>query len=817
MRDGSVMVVTVRIIFMLAVVAGFASAETVLFRQSSENRMPLDIEIPDGCVSDGDWADREISIWLTSYNPNHGWTWAIPSRPDGLYLAAGDEKFPLKNPVNPDWGDSGPRQPGSKLELKFGLPERRCSGLRLVCPRGVMVWGGRSGGPITVEFWKGPRCDFISWVDNANRNCFIDCSDLPAEEYVFKFPDGSEHRSRFPVFRRRLPESPQPFEVQVRAITRKDGVFDQTVRIEPHPQPLAAPLPDGKILVGQCVYGHNPEFRDEIITNRLANLLVGWNKATDYTNLPPQMVEAAATNDIHFMTIYGYDSREITDRIRSKLGCRYLCNNIGEFAGYLYQGPKEAAACKVPQGMNLDAARNQFINRFIRNYVMSQHRNYDYIFSTSGSPLGTYELQGGMDFMCCELYAVGAHNLAYATSEMRGAARKWKPEFWGGWLAEEWQTFTVPYQARQKYDLLLAGLFQQYLMGTSVIVLESGAQTTQAHEYTKDAKKLKQFYSDPAPKNYRDTVKRFYDWVAAHPRPAGTPATTAAFVLGNNDAYVGMTHEMFAMWGQHENAASNRNWRCSLPEQTWRTIQQIVYPFHPDVLKPYGNYWLAGSPFGQTDVVNIDSEGRLSDLSRYELLVYAGWNTMTPEIMGLLREYVDQGGDLLICVPHFSTRNDREYSKYSIDDLFGKGNLSKLIDVKVLGRIQPDDGFPVADLELSPGVEVLKRTVSGKPLAVAQRRNRGRVTLLAGWDYPGENNPLAEAYAELVKERLQSHPAGGVCLSGEDLAAVSCAVYGKRVYLLNLDGNQARTVTVNSRAYNETIKLEPLEVRIVDL
>ncbi|MBO7655383.1 MAG: hypothetical protein J6U40_10730, partial [Kiritimatiellae bacterium] len=617
-----------------------------------------------------------------------------------------------------------------------------------------------------------------------------------------------------PYFRKRLPENPVPFTVEVEAPTRKEGIFRQTVTVTPHPHPLTAPLPNEKILVGQCVYGDNPRFREAIITIRLANLLIGWSKATDYTNLPPAVAKAAADNDIHFMTIYGYGPRRATDLLKERLGDRYLWNNIGEFAGYLYQGLNEAKACNVRQGEDLESARNRFINRFIRRQVIQQHQTHDFIFSTSGSPLGTSELQGGMDFMCCELYAVGAHNLAYATSEMRGAARKWKPEYWGGWLAEEWQTFPVPYGSRQKFDLLKAGLYQQYLMGTSIIVLESGAQSTQAQQYTAEANNVKQGYDDPAPTAYRQTMKDFFDWTQSHPREKGTPATTTAFVLGNNDAFVGMDHPIFAVWGQHENAATNANWKYSRPEKSWISVQNLAYPMPADALKPYPNSWLAGSPFGQTDVINIDAEGRLSDLTRYKTLIYVGWNTMTPEILTLLTDYVRQGGNLLLCVPHLSTRIDREHEAYTVDDLINRGDLAPLLAAKIRSR-KRETPYPLAEIELqSPDIRILQRSPEGMPLAIEQTVGKGTVRLLTPWRYPGLDTPESALYLAHVQAALERTP-DEVRISGTDRNAISYARYGKTVYLLNVDCVAPRSVTLHHRGKTQPLTFTPCEMKVL--
>ncbi len=623
-----------------------------------------------------------------------------------------------------------------------------------------------------------------TWVDNANRCVFIDASAIPAEEYVFTFPDGHVVTTKESVCRRRLAEKPVPFAVTVEARTAK-GVVRTEARVVPHEKTLQPPLPNEKVLVGQCVYGNNPVFRDEIITNNLANLLVGWTKATDYTNMPPHIERTMKENDIHFMTIYGWAGRKTTEDLKARWGSRYLWNNIGEFSGYLYQVLSSAEACKVPQdAADMREARDWYINHFIRRKVQDEHKRCDWFFTTSGSPLAAYELQGGIDFMCCELYAVGAHNLAYATGEMRGATRKWKPEYWGGWLAEEWQTFPVPYDSKQKYDLLKAGLYQQYLMGTSIIVLESGAQTTQAEKYTAGANGVKQLYNDPAPKAYRDTVKEFYDWVRANPRDKGTPETEIAIVLGNNDAFVGMSHEFFATWAQHKRAETNLNWKCGAPETTWGLVQDVFFPLSPESLEPYPNDWLAGSPFGQVDVVSVDEEVRLSDLTRYKLLVYAGWNTMTPHIKNVLAQWVRGGGELVICLPHFLATADRDSVMFDPKKFVDGGDLRPLVDKTVTAP-------------LKPGVEV---STLGK----------GRVHFMTEWAFPGANRELGERYQILLRERAAAVKQS-VVMTGDDANFISYAVYPKTIYALNVDCVHPRTVKLNGKSFT----FKPCEMKVI--
>jgi hypothetical protein len=646
--------------------------------------------------------------------------------------------------------------------------------------------------------FSAPAAAPTAWVDAANRCYFIDAAALGAGPYVFALPGGETVTNATPVLRRRLPAAARPFSVSVNGAA---------VTVTPHERTLQPPIADGELLVGQCVYGDCPRFRDEIITNRLCNLLVAWNQGEFYTNLPPAVLSAARKDGLYFMSIYSWDNRALNSKLRDQFEGRWLGNNIGEFASYLYQRLPEAEASKIPQHGNLDEVRNRFIDDFIRPQVMARHADYDILFSTSGSSLATYEMQGGMDFMCCELYAVGARNIAYATSEMRGAARKWGTEFWGGWLAEEWQTFPVPYSSRQKYDLLAASLYQQYLMGTSVIVNESGAQSTQAQDYTAEANKAKQDYDGHAPREYRRTVKEFYDWTRAHPRAKGTPATPIAFVLGNNDNYVGMSSPIFAIWGQHKTAATNANWRYTLPEETWQTVQDAFFPTPGDALAPYPNDWVGGTPFGPCDVINIDSEARPEDLSRYAFIAYAGWNTMTPPILRVLARYVRDGGNLFICLPHFSTRVDREHAKYTAADLVNGGDFRPLIDLRVTGR-EGDN----ARAEVLPPDTDCGPCESKAPNVYEQRRGKGRVRLLSAWPYPGHGTPLAKVYADELKA-CAAAVQGPVRLSGPDAQYISYAVYGDTIYLLNTDCVHPRSVTLRTGENERPLSFTPIEMK----
>ena len=191
-------------------------------------------------------------------------------------------------------------------------------------------------------------------------------------------------------------------------------------------------------MIGICCYGDPTRLVSDIITNELCNLFVQWvggERLALNSRLDPAVAAKGHRDGLRSLTIYGHYGAEIVKPLVEEYGPRYLGNNIGEYAGYLYQTLKEAG--NLRQDLDVIEAKEDFVNRFIHKGPGRDGQPYTFVFSTSGSPLATYELQGGIDYICNELYAVGSANLAYASSEARGASRRWGPDYWCSWLAEE--------------------------------------------------------------------------------------------------------------------------------------------------------------------------------------------------------------------------------------------------------------------------------------------------------------------------------------------------------------------------------------------
>ncbi|MDX9793439.1 MAG: hypothetical protein RBU24_08040, partial [Kiritimatiellia bacterium] len=417
---------------------------------------------------------------------------------------------------------------------------------------------------------------------------------------------------------------------------------------------------------------------------------------------------------------------------------------------------------------------------------------------------------------------------------------KWKPVYWGGWLAHEWQTAGVPFHAEEKFPLLRAGLYQQFLMGSSLIVLESGSQTTQAGFYTKESGKKNFTYSQDPPTRYRAEMRDFYRYVKTHPRAAGMPETRVAVALGHCDSFVGIFIDWLPQWAQFEAAKTNRNWLYGTPELSWQVAQSVLFPTPAKAVGAYKNAWLAGSPLGQVDIVQIDRTTVPEDLHAYRAIAYAGWNSMNDKIADTLRKYLERGGRLLVCLPHLSTRLDREYRAYGAADLLGNGDLSTLLPVRVTGRktvegkvgvadkafeipadevTAPLTGANLAQIAAGPGVVTVCSDASGAPVVIRCPVGAGEVVMVLAWEYPG-HPAIAQLYAHLLNA-FAARERGEVFITekgentprynGAEIASISYAVYVDRIYLLNMDTRAPHTFDLHQGDRVRTVTLKPVE------
>ena len=292
---------------------------------------------------------------------------------------------------------------------------------------------------------------------------------------------------------------------------------------------------------------------------------------------------------------------------------------------------------------------------------------------------------------------------------------------------------------------------------------------------------------------------------------------------------------------QHHIAATNSNWKCGAPEFTWEAVMEEFFPRPADALRPFANGWIGGTPHGQVDVVNVDDNLKASDLARYRAVAFGGWNTMTPKIAEVLREYVAKGGQVALCVPQMSSRVDREFTNYSAEDLVQAvpGVTVKgpqiVEDILMVGGSAPDflrRAYPahlsvklrVADAELGANAAAVA-TMGKKPYLVRAAHGRGAFWLCLAWDYPaarreGEEFPSFRASFRLdfwktLLAGMADSVAPGLAVSGPDAAYVNWAVYPDgTMYMLNTDCVGPRQAFVDGET--QEIRLGPKELRRIE-
>ncbi len=583
---------------------------------------------------------------------------------------------------------------------------------------------------------------------------------------------------------------------------------------------------------------------------------------------------------LKLMTMYSqghhgevYLSEKVVRKLAEFKDSSYLGECMGE---YLNNWFSSSQSVPKPNGgifKNLREIQDCFVNHFLAPRIKKlKNLGYPRVFTASNHALAEFEIDAGVDMPVNENVAA-----IFNVSDMRGACKKLKKTHWGLYINHDWYTRHIAYGSPRKSDLLRGSLYQAWMNGASLAVLESGNLWTEGGFYTKDSDKNHPFESEHCAA-YRKIMKEFYEFTKGCKRHESGPEVTTCFARGFLDGYTGSRFLMGqddkfcnhypAVWGSYAMAREDYRYFYGPPELGWHIYLDLAYPLRQDALAPERNRHLTGTPFGSTDVVGIDANVPRNLLNSYNIIVYTGWNTMEPVIYRKLTEYVKQGGTLVMGIPHLSTRNDREFWGYTADDLVNGGDLSELFGVKVTGKgrviIQGNDtgiwnnrpydfyeGMDIegesgeamntipdfrvesmlADLELEPDTEKLfqfetrgqfkRGECNGAPLLVRKKLGKGAAYLLACWDYPGAPG-VRRLYTHIVKNLLHecrnrkayiSDPHVGH--AGKNCVYIHYTVYPDRVYLLNNDCAKPRKCNLHLDGQTHKLEFAPGEFKII--
>lgn len=432
---------------------------------------------------------------------------------------------------------------------------------------------------------------------------------------------------------------------------------------------------------------------------------------------------------------------------------------------------------------------------------------------------------------------------------VRGVAKVINAPMWSTYIAHEWYG-GVRELDKLKMKRLKLVYDYSYMSGSNMFVLESGDECLYAHdtnemnywvEGVKSPYDTIYNYDHPVCKEYRDTLDAFSAFVKTDARPKGGPKVSVAFVQGNLDGYSDWRCGS-SLWGCYE----NEEFGYSTPEFVWRVLDEVGRKRNWADVHNFGDVDLSGAPaYGTYDIINA-TDG-YETFSRYDYLIFTGWNTMTQEIYDNLVKFVRGGGRLFMTAAHLNTSDRRNGEIKLINDgdvseLFGckldANNISRLNHgYKFIPSIVPEYLYP-ADLYFDPlfsegyvnypevtlcgaqGTGILsetfwdKNTEGCKVWLTENKVGNGYAVLMANLDYPSANGYTV--YKNIVREILTaSHRQARIKVYGGD--KLRFTVYeGDKIYLLNTDFNCKTHAVIDYGDEKREFILEPCELKIVD-
>ena len=448
---------------------------------------------------------------------------------------------------------------------------------------------------------------------------------------------------------------------------------------------------------------------------RFLTLRMDWNRPTSeqlYT-----WAKYLAENEVYFLLTGNYPrygelklrlTREEIEKLYEIAGEYFLGDKLSEFGGfYATRGKgyaRKGGKTHHPiQGMTdcLDAK-----NKYMREVKIIADKLREGGIRSVGSlqavTLLPYDFEAGVDFGMIE---VAPRNMEQIMSFGRGAQRAFEKETLGAWLAHEF------YGGFHQFDPLKAKRFtmeyySMYLAGIDYCCLESGYRGIHSH-VNEAAPEVKlhaneataTFSGGPLPEDHplsRSYLKEAEDFAAfcnsdVRPGKSG-PITKVAFVQGNLDGF-GWGNSS-SLWGQYY----DEKWGFAAPEFSYRILDEVYHSAEWNNGINYGDYDYSGAPgYGVYDVIPATTP--LNVMKQYEWVIFCGWNTMTPEIIETLKEYVKGGGKLFITAAHARDSIDRDK----------KGNFAEGLEELVGNKLSEEtfrcnDGFKFVKYSTVDGV-----------------------------------------------------------------------------------------------------------------
>lgn len=505
---------------------------------------------------------------------------------------------------------------------------------------------------------------------------------------------------------------------------------------------------------------------------------------------------------------------------------------LGKEAGYFVPGHADRLPQDAP---DMKTAHDYYVEAVARYVEIEKEIGMDKvgIASVEGTIANVYNIEAGVDVPIAELtYAKPEPTIA----SLRGATKAAGIDFWGTYVPHEWYSGVYHDDTLKKKRLELQYKYH-YMQGSRLICHESGDDgvTAYGRRYSKDSEVCL---------SCRNFINDFAKFIKEDKRPLADPVTKIAFVYGNHDAWTG-DWGASSVWGQN----LREEWGYSEPEWSWRITDEIGVKskwYAPDVYECRGNDTSALPPYGAYDILPATATAEV--MSKYDTLIYCGWNSMTEEQLQNLEKFVENGGTLLLTAAHLNTSVKRsgEYTPVRGGDLtklFGckicdttfKSNLGTKFncDSAVEGLLYPTslnriidplytNGYvEYADIERHSGIPVgtlensFRDTMwPGFVSLIENKLGKGTAILMTTVNYPG-NNAVYPLYRFLVKELMRVGNANAkVRVIGPDSLRYTVYENGD-IYLLNTDYDCSTIAEIIADGYREKVELAPVELKKV--
>ena len=383
-----------------------------------------------------------------------------------------------------------------------------------------------------------------------------------------------------------------------------------------------------------------------------------------------------------------YIPGEWKKKVAEIAGEYFLGEEIGEFGGFYSSKAKGYDSCKgenpVKGLQTCDEAVEAYKRQIKKISDMMRENGSDNIITLQAVTLFPYDYEVGIEEGSVE---TGPRNMEQIINFARGAARAYKKEVLGSWLAHEF------YGGYNQFDPLKAKRFtaeyyMSYLAGLDYVCLESGYRELHSH--------LSEMLPEdhPLTQSYLKEAEDFAKFCNEDIRPGKNgPITKIAFVQGNLDGF-GWGNSS-SLWGQYY----DEKWGFDNPEFSYRILDEVYHSQEWNDGKNFGDYDFSHAPaYGTYDV--IPATCPLDVMKQYEWVIFCGWNTMTPEIYETLKAYVSQGGKLFITAAHLRDSVDRAEK-----GTFSSVNWEELLGVKLTDEIiRCNEGYKFARNSIVDGL-----------------------------------------------------------------------------------------------------------------